>query len=135
MKILFWLFCVVNIANGLWMLGAPSSWYTDLPAAVPDTGPFNVHFIRDIGVTFSLLGVGFGWCAMNLARCYPVYVGLTAWFVGHAGLHVVDIIAGRLPHAHWGIDTPAVFLPALLLLVLAFPPVWQTMMKRNGLAF
>ena len=134
MKALLWLFCGVNVANGVWMLVAPYSWYADLPAAVPDTGPFNLHFIRDIGVTFALLGSGFGWCATNLARCYPVYVGLTAWLGGHAILHIADIIAGRLPHARWGIDTPAVFLPALLLLVLALPPVWHAILKRNGIA-
>ena len=131
MQILLWLFCVLNVANGAWMLIAPESWYMDLPAAVPDTGPFNVHFVRDIGMTFTLLGFGFGWCAMNLARCYPVYVGLTAWVMGHALLHVADIISGRLPSTHWGIDAPVVFFPALLLLVLALPPVWQTVLTRN----
>ncbi|MBM4258962.1 MAG: hypothetical protein FJ147_24060 [Deltaproteobacteria bacterium] len=135
MKALLWLLCILNSANGVWMLIAPESWYTDLPAAVPDTGPLNVHFIRDIGVTFTILGVGFGWCAMNLERCYPVYVGLTAWVVGHALLHVVDILTGRLPSTHWGIDASLVFLPALLLLVLALPPVWQSILRRHRLVF
>jgi len=134
MKVTFWVFCVVSIANGLWMLVAPYSWYMDLPASVPDTGPFNPHFVRDLGVTFVVLGAGFGWSANNLHRCYPVVLGLTAWFVGHAGLHVADIFSGRLPHAHWGIDLPAVFLPAMLLLTLSLPPVWRTVMQRNGMA-
>jgi hypothetical protein len=55
MKTLFWFFCVASVANGLWMLVAPYSWYMDLPASVPDTGPFNPHFVRDIGVTFVVL--------------------------------------------------------------------------------
>jgi hypothetical protein len=134
MKTLFWLFCVASVANGLWILAAPSSWYWDLPAGVPDTGPFNAHFVRDIGITFVVIGAGFAWCATNLDRCYPVHLGLTAWFVGHAALHADDILTGRLPHAHWGIDAPAVFLPAVLLLALSLPLVWRAVLKQEGSA-
>jgi hypothetical protein len=134
MKILFWFFCVLSVANGLWMLAAPYAWYVALPARVPDTGPFNPHFVRDIGVTFVVLGAGFGWCATHLDRCYPVHLGLTAWFVGHAAIHAADILTGRLPYSHWGIDAPAVFLPAVLLLALSLPPVWRAVVKRDGFA-
>ena len=47
-----WLFLLLGAAmlgNALWMLAGPMHWYTELPAAVPDTGPFNAHFVRDIG--------------------------------------------------------------------------------------
>jgi hypothetical protein len=134
MKTLFWVFCVASVVNGLWMLVAPDSWYWNLPASVPDTGPFNPHFVRDIGVTFVVLGAGFGWCATYLDRCYPVHLGLSAWFVGHAAIHAADILTGRLPPGHWGIDAPAVFLPAVLLLALSLPPVWRAVMKRGGAA-
>ena len=49
MKTILWILGVTGLANGLWMLLAPESWYHGLPAAVPDTGPFNAHFVRDIG--------------------------------------------------------------------------------------
>ena len=42
-----------SLANGLWMLFAPAHWYQNLPAGVPDTGPLNVHFVRDIGAAFA----------------------------------------------------------------------------------
>ncbi len=35
--------------NGLFMLVAPSAWYQFVPG-VTHTGPFNQHFIRDIGL-------------------------------------------------------------------------------------
>ena len=35
--------------NGLFMLLAPSTWYHFVPG-VTHTGPFNQHFIRDIGL-------------------------------------------------------------------------------------
>jgi len=35
--------------NGLFMLVVPSAWYHFVPG-VTHTGPFNQHFIRDIGL-------------------------------------------------------------------------------------
>jgi len=46
-------------ANGLFMLVAPAVWYEFVPG-VTDTGFFNQHFIRDIGIIQLFLGVAFG---------------------------------------------------------------------------
>ena len=123
LKIIYLFFCLLNIFNGAWMLLLPLSWYTDLPAAVPNTGPFNQHFVRDLGVVFLLIGFAFGWAALNIDRSRPVHLAITAFFTGHALIHLVDIMSGRLPHSHWLIDTPGVFLPAALMILLAVPAV------------
>ena len=44
--------------NGLFMLAAPKPWY-DLVPGVTDTGFFNQHFVRDIGIVQLYLGVAF----------------------------------------------------------------------------
>ena len=113
----------MSLFNGAWMLLFPFSWYTDLPADVPHTGPFNAHFVRDLGVAFLVVGVAFGWSARNIDRSYPVHVGLTLFFTGHAVIHLVDITTGHLPSTHWLIDLPGVFVPALMMIVLAVPAV------------
>lgn len=105
------------------MLLFPRSWYTDFPAGIPHTGAFNSHFIRDLGVVYLVVALAFAWCARNVDRSRPVHVALTIFFVGHALIHVADITSGNLPQIHWLIDTPGVFLPALLMIVLAFAPV------------
>src|SRR5262245_21152199 len=46
-----------NLANGAWMLADPVHWYENLPAGVPDFGPVNEHFVRDIGCAFMVLGL------------------------------------------------------------------------------
>ena len=46
-------------ANGLFMLAAPTTWYEMVPG-VTDTGFFNQHFIRDIGIIQLFLGIAFG---------------------------------------------------------------------------
>ena len=121
-RILYLIFALIALINGVWMLAAPESWYNGLPAAVPDTGPYNGHFIRDLGVVFLLIAAGFAWCSWRLERSRPVLIVITLFYVGHAIVHLLDLLTGRLPHSHWSIDTPAVFLPALILIVLIFLP-------------
>jgi hypothetical protein len=53
----FWLLGVSNLASGLWMPLAPEDWFHNFPAAIPDTGPFNHHFVQDIGSAFLTIGV------------------------------------------------------------------------------
>jgi hypothetical protein len=123
LKVIYLVFSLLNLFNGAWMLLFPQSWYTNLPAAVPHTGPFNAHFVRDLGVAFLVSGVAFAWSARNIDRSYPVHLGLTLFFTGHALIHLVDIATGHLPAVHWLIDLPGVFLPAILMIVLAVPAV------------
>jgi len=123
LKFIYLLFSFLNLFNGAWMLLFPQSWYTDLPADVPHTGPFNAHFVRDLGVAFLVTGVAFAWSARNIDRSYPVHVGLTIFFTGHAFIHLQDIATGHLPTTHWLVDIPGVFLPALLMIILAVPAV------------
>ncbi len=131
LKLLYMFACVVSLVNGAWMLFSPLSWYTDLPAAVPDTGAFNPHFVRDIGVTYVVMTVGFAWCALNLDRCRPVHIGLTLLWGGHALLHLADILSGRLPASHWLIDTPTIFVPALVLAAFAVPAIWRRVVEST----
>ncbi len=98
-------------------------WYTDFPAAIPHTGSFNAHFIRDLGLVFTLVALGFGWCALHPNRSLLTHRVLTIFFVGHALIHFSDILTGRVPHTHWLIDAPTVFVPAILLTVLAVSSV------------
>ncbi|HEY7160005.1 MAG TPA: DUF4345 family protein [Acidobacteriota bacterium] len=123
LRVLYSILGILILINGIWMLAAPESWYKDLPAAVPDTGPYNGHFIRDLGLVFALIAAGFFWCAARLHQSKPVLLVITFFFVGHAILHVIDLLQHRLPHSHWQLDTPAVFLPAILLIILLFVPI------------
>jgi len=50
--IAFWVLGFGNLANGLWMLFWPEVWYHDLPVGIPDSGPLNLHFVRDLGAAY-----------------------------------------------------------------------------------
>lgn len=112
------------------MLLFPLSWYRDFPADIPHTGPFNSHFVRDLGVAFLVVALAFAWSARNIDRSYPVHLALTIFLAGHALIHVVDIASGSLPHSHWFIDAPGVFVPALIMIVLSVPSVRRRLSAR-----
>ena len=113
-----WVFLSIgvgSVANALWMLLAPAGWYADLPADVPDFGPLNVHFVRDIGCAFLTVGVALI-IAARWKRVQLPLVGVSAlFFVAHAVLHVYDTAGGTVDPHHWLLDLPTVYLPALLL--------------------
>jgi hypothetical protein len=113
-----WIFAILGallIGNALWMLAGPMHWYRELPAAVPDTGPFNAHFVRDIGCAFLAVGVALCWAARS-PRWRPPLVVVAALFLGaHGVLHAYDTLRGALGHPHWWLDLPGVYLPAAVL--------------------
>jgi hypothetical protein len=106
---------VGSVANALWMLVDPARWYHDLPAGVPDTGPLNVHFVRDIGCAFLTAGLALlaavRWPHWRL----PLVATAAFFFVAHAALHVHDTARGIVDAHHWWLDAPGVYLPAIAL--------------------
>lgn len=107
------------LANGIIMLMVPEPWYFTIPG-VTDTGPFNQHFLRDIGLIFLLLGAA---VLIGLARPQqrPLLWGMTAlWLSGHALFHLWEVAAGICSPSAIPRDFPAVTLPALIAIALTF---------------
>lgn len=81
--------------------------------------------MRDYGICYLIVGA-----VILVARSgheFPIllHCAVTAFFVGHALVHVWDMLAGRLAAHHWTMDFPGVFLPALRLLVMSLPFAWE----------
>lgn len=111
-KIVAWVLGIGLAANGLAMLAAPAGWYVAVPG-VAETGPFNPHFVRDIGAAYLVAGLAVIWFAIDrLAR--PAALAAAAFLAFHALVHLWDAVAGR-EHAHQLlVDLPTVFLPPVL---------------------
>jgi hypothetical protein len=78
--------------NGLVMLSAPVFWYQTVPG-VTATGPFNGHFVRDVGVAFMASASAFAVAAMR--GRYGIALRSAAVFLaGHAVLHLPDLAPG-----------------------------------------
>ena len=118
-KSLTLLLIVILAGNGLLMLAAPGYWYHLIPT-VPFTGPFNEHFVRDIGCAYLACGLAFAWLLRNPAR-WPAAAIASLFLILHALTHVWDGLAGRESLAHLLSDIPAVFLIPLLAAGLSWP--------------
>ena len=108
-------------ANGALMLASPDGWYAAVPG-VTTTGPFNQHFIRDIGLIFVLASVAL---AVGVARPSVrtlLWAATATWFGGHALFHLWEVAVGICAPSALLRDFAAVSLPAILTALLA---VWS----------
>ena len=110
---------VLALANGLYMLVSPGSWYFAVPG-VTTTGPFNQHFLRDIGLIFVLIGAALLAGAIRPALRVPLWTGAAIWLAGHALFHFWEVAVGICGASALARDFPAVTLPALIVAALAF---------------
>jgi hypothetical protein len=80
--------------NGLFMLIDGQRWFRITPGAA-STGPFNAHFVADVGVAF--IAAGLGLLALSWrTRYWPAAVAGAAFLIFHALIHIVDF--SRHPH-------------------------------------
>jgi hypothetical protein len=119
-KLLAGLLGLSQIALGLLLLAAPRAFYDGVPG-VPGTGPFNPHFLRDIGCAFMVAGAAFAWLARD-RRAWPAALAGAAFLALHALVHVWDGLAGREAPEHLALDLPLTLGLAALALWLARPP-------------
>jgi hypothetical protein len=108
---------IPTISNGLVMLLAGSVWYGSVPG-VTETGPFNPHFVQDIGIAFLVAGLALGARAWR-PRYWPAAVAGAGFLAAHALLHLFMIMGGHDHHATFNLL--AVVLPSAVALYSAFP--------------
>jgi len=114
------------LANGIYMLVSPSSWYFAVPG-VTTTGPFNQHFLRDIGIIFVLLGGAFLTGAARPEFRVVLWSAAAFWLTCHALFHVWEVLVGICGPSALVRDFAAVSLPALLAIGLA---LWAVADRR-----
>jgi hypothetical protein len=119
--------------NGLFMLVAPLAWYELVPG-VTDTGFFNQHFIRDIGIIQLFLGVAFGAGIMRPERRIGLWGAATLWLIAHALFHFWEVAVGICAPSVIPRDFPAVTLPALIGIALTVWAAHQRRAKRAAFA-
>ncbi len=113
--LLLWGLVAFYLITGLFIAVSPFAFYETGPG-VSDTGPYNMHFLRDVGFAFtvSALGIAYG----LYKRLKPLVVFGTAWLTLHGLFHLVlwfmhPSMAGAVN------DLALVVLPALLVTYLA----------------
>ena len=100
-------------ANGIFMLVSPEHWYVLVPG-VTSTGPFNQHFLRDIGLIFVFLGGAFLVGAARPQVRMLLWGAAAIWLLGHALFHFWEVAVGICSPSDLVRDFPAVTLPAII---------------------
>ena len=119
--------------NGLFMLIAPEVWYEFVPG-VTDTGFFNQHFIRDIGIIQLFLGVAFGVGMFRPERRIGLWAAATLWLCAHAVFHLWEVAVGICAPSVILRDFPAVSLPAIVGAILTLWAIRQAHAGKTAFA-
>src|SRR5690242_18735341 len=120
-RVLSWLQAVVLGGNGLVMLFGGLWWYGAVPG-VTATGPYNPHFVRDIGAAYLVCGIAHAAFALRPVAAWSALVAAAGFLTLHAGIHVFDAVCGTRPLADFMRDFGGVYLPALIAIGLAAAP-------------
>ncbi|QRM55279.1 hypothetical protein [Sinorhizobium sp. BG8] len=105
-----------NILLAAWlslhMLYDPEGWYYFVPG-VTDTGMFNQHFVRDIGIIQGFVALAFAVGLWKPHRRLELWAGATLWLIAHAAFHLWEVAVGICSASVIIRDFPAVSLPAI----------------------
>lgn len=107
-------------ANGVIMLIDPFRWYATTPG-VMETGPFNFHFVTDIGFIYVAGAAGFLAWAIRPALGVGMLALAALWPALHAGFHLA-LMAGHAGHGGLGLMTEllGVCLPGVVGIFVAW---------------
>ena len=116
-----------NALNGVVMLTDGKHWYDTVPGVV-FTGPYNAHFVQDIGAAFLAAGLGLAARAWR-PRYWAAAVTGAAFLAMHALIHVIMLVSmmlGLCSDEARPFDIALVIVPAALALYAAFPGKGET---------
>jgi hypothetical protein len=107
-------------ANAAFMIGWPRLWYQAIPG-VTHTGPFNRHFVNDIGGAYLVCAGALIWWAWDRSKARPALIAAAGFLLLHALIHAAEAAAHGGAHALLR-DLRGVYLPALVAVWLAALP-------------
>lgn len=98
--------------NGLFMLYDPAAWYGLVPG-VPDTGPLNVHFVRDMGCAYLVTGSALVALTLDV-RMRPAALAGAVFLSLHALVHLGESIGSHGHSDHLRGELALVVAPAAI---------------------
>ena len=111
------LLAAMALGTGLFMLVAGKTWYLTAPGA-SDTGPYSFHFAADIGVAFTVAGLGLAARAWR-SRYWPAGFAGATFLLGHGLIHVAGLLGGHVQYVV--VEWIGIVLPVALSLWAALP--------------
>ena len=96
LRVIAALIALLYAGNGAVMVWDPFRWYATTPGLI-DTGPFNFHFVTDIGLIYVAGAVGFAAWAIRPSLGVGVLALAALWPALHAGFHLI-MMTHHMPH-------------------------------------
>lgn len=120
-RILAWAGAAAAAGNGLVMMLAPGWWYQSTPG-VSETGPLNVHFVRDIGGAYLAVALAIYLVLRGNGSRRALLLVAGVFMIAHAAFHLLDLAFGHGAHgAGLALEVLGVYLPALIFLPAFLP--------------
>jgi hypothetical protein len=101
------------LANGIYMIADPVNWFIGVPG-MPDSGGYNAHMVRDIGLAYVLT---FTFAMIALLPRAPkafAYAASASWLLLHSVVHWVEVGCNVRSTALVPVESITVHLPALI---------------------
>ncbi|CAH0340869.1 hypothetical protein [Rhizobium sp. CECT 9324] len=111
----------------LHMLYDPEGWYYFVPG-VTDTGFYNQHFVRDIGIIQGFIALAYIIGTFKTERRIELWGAATLWLIAHATFHLWEVAVGICSSSVLVRDFPAVSLPAIFGIAAT---TWAYLEARN----
>ena len=115
-RMLIWALVAFYLLTGLYIAVLPHDFYLNAPGA-RETGPYNMHFMRDVGFAFltSAIAIGYG----VYANHRPVMILGSLWLLIHGLFHIsLWLVHGMQLDQAALIDAVTVSIPAIAVFVL-----------------
>jgi hypothetical protein len=106
-RLLLVVLALTGLAVGGWAYFAPLSWYTTFPGFghhwLPVLGPFNEHFVKDVGAMYLGLATVSALVATRAADTFAVRLAGATWLV-FSVFHLIYHLQHL--HVYSGVDKP-----------------------------
>ncbi len=115
-RLLIWALVAYYLLTGVYIAGLPHDFYLNAPGA-RGTGPYNMHFIRDVGFAFFTSSVAYGYGIYRGNK--PVMMFGALWLLIHGLFHLtLWFLHGMHLDSAALTDMVLVSIPAVVIFVL-----------------
>lgn len=112
-RLLLWAFVAYYLFTGVYLAALPYEFYLNAPGAEA-TGPYNMHFMRDVGFAFLTSSIAIGYGMFAGEKLLMVFGSL--WLLVHGLFHLGLWVVHGMPFTGAAlIDAVAVSIPAVTL--------------------
>ena len=114
--------------NAVWMITSPETWFNSIPG-VEDTGPFNAHFVKDVGAAYLAFATNLILALRYLHARFQLVLAGSLFMITHAMFHLFDQAGNLSHHSHFLAEFITVIVPGILCVAITLNLKLSTAIK------